>query len=238
MDCIGVENLVKFYNGIRVLDSISFHIGCGERWALIGPNGAGKSTTLKILAGLIPLDSGEVRIMGYKPGSEEAKRLIGYLPEDSDPFPALSVEDNLKFVAALRNVKNADDYIEYLLTLLDLSKYRNYKASSLSKGNKQKLAIAMVLLSKPKILLLDEPLNYLDLPSQEVVIQLLNELKDVTILVSTHIMSIANRLATNALIIVNGRIMWKGKFEELKRLGEGSLEKIIIDIMRGKLGVK
>ncbi|BAB65232.1 ABC transporter ATP-binding protein [Sulfurisphaera tokodaii] len=231
MLCIHVSNVEKRYGSLIALNGISFDINCNEKWALLGPNGAGKSTLLKILAGLIRPDKGEVKIMDKDPSSVEIKKILGYLPEDADPFPGLSVIDNLKFVASLRNVD--ENKIYDLLDILDLRRYINYKASTLSRGNKQKLAIAMAILHEPNIILLDEPLNYLDIPTQETVIELLKKMN--TLLVSTHILSVADKLATKVLIISNGIIRWMGDFVELKKMANGneSIEHIIARLIKG-----
>ncbi|BFI75377.1 ABC transporter ATP-binding protein [Sulfurisphaera ohwakuensis] len=231
MLCIHVSNVEKRYGNLIALNGISFDINCNEKWALLGPNGAGKSTLLKILAGLIRPDKGEVKIMDKDPSSVEIKKILGYLPEDADPFPGLSVIDNLKFVASLRNVD--ENKIYDLLDVLDLRHYINYKASTLSRGNKQKLAIAMAILHEPNIILLDEPLNYLDIPTQETVIELLKKMN--TLLVSTHILSVADKLATKVLIISNGIIRWMGDFVELKKMANGNepIEHIIAKLIKG-----
>ncbi|QIW23099.1 ABC transporter ATP-binding protein [Sulfolobus sp. S-194] len=231
MLCIHVNNVEKRYGNLIALNGISFDINCNEKWALLGPNGAGKSTLLKILAGLIRPDKGEVKIMDKDPSSIEIRKILGYLPEDADPFPGLSVIDNLKFVASLRNVDESKIYD--LLDILDLRHYMNYKASTLSRGNKQKLAIAMAILHEPNIILLDEPLNYLDIPTQETVIELLKKMN--TLLVSTHILSVADKLATKILVISNGIIRWMGDFVELKKMASENepIEHIIARLIKG-----
>ncbi|BCU70747.1 ABC transporter ATP-binding protein [Stygiolobus caldivivus] len=231
MECISVRDLVKRYGDTIALNGVSFKIMCGEKWALLGPNGAGKSTTLKILAGLIKPDAGEVKIKGDDPTSLSSKRRIGYLPEDADPFPALSVEDNLRFMMVLRGIKD-EKRLEYLIEVLELDKFRKYKAAELSRGNKQKLAIAMTILHSPEILLLDEPLNYLDIPTQDLVIDLFQSLRDSTFIVSTHIMSVANKLTDKAMVLSNGALKWMGDFEELKGMGE-SIEKVVAKLIKG-----
>ncbi|BFH73295.1 ABC transporter ATP-binding protein [Sulfurisphaera javensis] len=231
MFCISVKDLTKRYGNVIALYNVTFNIECNEKWALLGPNGAGKSTMLKILAGLIKPDKGEVRIMDKDPSSPEVRKILGYLPEDADPFPGLSVIDNLKFVASLRDVDESKIYD--LLDLLDLRQYMNYKASTLSRGNRQKLAIAMAILHNPSLLLLDEPLNYLDIPSQETVIDLFSRLNS-TLLVSTHILSVADRLATKVLIISNGTIRWIGDFSLLRSMGKEDepIERIVARIIK------
>ena len=231
MECIKVKNLFKKFGDVYAINGISFEIKCGERWALLGPNGAGKSTTLKILAGLMKPDGGEVKIKGLDPTSLEAKRLIGYLPEDADPFPALTVEDNLRFMMVLRGIED-EERMNYLIEVLELDKYRKYKASELSRGNRQKLAIAMAILHSPEILLLDEPLNYLDIPTQDIVIELFRSMNS-TFLISTHIMSVADRLTDHVIILSGGSIKWMGSFDELKSMGD-SLEKVVSRLIRSK----
>lgn len=207
-------------------------IRCGERVSLLGPNGAGKSTTLKIIAGLLKPDSGEVLIKGYNPNSIEAKRLMGYLPEDPSPYISLSVQENLEYIGSVRKTKDLPDRINYLMGILSLEQYRKSRTSSLSRGNRQKLALALSLIHNPKILIMDEPLNYLDIPSQERVFKMLKEM-DATFLVSTHIMSIAERLTDRVIMISNGHPIWNGTIEELRERGDPSepIESIVSRLM-------
>lgn len=232
MICIQAKEITKKFGNLIALDNVTFNIGCSEKWALLGPNGAGKSTLLKILAGLIRPDKGEIVILGKSPLSQEVRQILGYLPEDADPFPGLSVIDNLKFIASIRNVE--ENRIYELIDELDLKPYVNFKASNLSRGNRQKLAIAMAILHNPKVLFLDEPLNYLDIPSQETVIDIINKLKETTLIVSTHILSVAGRLTDKVMIISAGKIRWEGSFDSLKELGKEDepIEKIVSRIIK------
>jgi len=218
-ECIGVSNVFKSYGKVIALKDLSFTIPCGEKYALLGPNGSGKSTTLKILIGLLKPDSGEVRVGGADPGSSEARSIVGYLPEDASPYRTLSVRENLEYIAALRNVEDVKEAADSLLDYLDLREYEKAKVGRLSRGNMQKLAIALTLVHKPKILLLDEPLNYLDIPTQEKVISFLNSL-NATHLVSTHIMAIAGRLTKKVIMISRGTVIWQGSMDDLKKLGK------------------
>ncbi|MBP1357913.1 MAG: ABC transporter ATP-binding protein [Sulfolobus sp.] len=229
--CIYVQGVEKKFGNTLALNNVSFTIPCGEKWALLGPNGAGKSTLLKVISGLIKPDSGVVKVMGEDSKSPKVRALLGYLPEDADPFPGLSVIDNLKFISAIRGVDESQIY--ELIEILGLRQYINYKASALSRGNKQKLAIAMAILHKPRILLLDEPLNYLDIPSQETVLELLKGFRDSTFLVSTHILSVADKLTEKALIISNGTIRWLGDFSSLRSMSNESIEQVVSKIIRG-----
>lgn len=230
--CIQLKDVVRSFGSIEALKGLSMGIRCGERVSLLGPNGAGKSTTLKIIAGLLRPDSGSVFINGYPPNSMEAKRLMGYLPEDPSPYISLSVQENLEYIGSVRNTANLGDRIEYLLQTLNLTPYRRYKTSSLSRGNRQKLALALSLIHSPKILIMDEPLNYLDIPSQEKVYEMLKAM-DATFLVSTHIMSISERLTDRVVMISRGHPIWTGTIEELRERGspDEAIESIVSRLM-------
>ncbi len=219
--------VTKRYGKVIALNSLTFEIPIGSKVALLGPNGAGKTTTLKIIAGLLTPDMGYVKVMGRDPESIEGKRIIGYLPEDAQPYRTLSVRENLEYIGALRGVENLKEKVEKLLDLLNLREYEKAKVGRLSRGNVQRLAIALALIHDPKILLLDEPLNYLDIPTQEEVIKILNSL-DATMLVSTHIMSVATRLTDQVLMINKGKLIWKGYIDEIRKLSKEERLEIIV----------
>ncbi len=235
MPCIEMENIVKMYGQKRALDNLSFSVECGESMALIGPNGAGKSTTLKILSGLLEADSGTASVMNENPSSMEAKRIIGYLPEDATPYMTLTVRENLEYIGALRKVQDIKEKVDFILDFMNLKEYSLAKVSALSRGNRQKLSLSLAIIHDPKVLLLDEPLNYLDIPAQEGVIKYFKNM-NATFLVSTHIMSIAERFTTRVMIINHGRKIWEGDISELKeksREGDESIESVITKIMGG-----
>lgn len=231
-DCILMENVRKTYDRNVALSNMSMRISCGERYALLGPNGAGKSTTLKLLVGLLFPDQGDISIMGNDPRSMDAKKVIGYLPEDASPYVNLSVRENLEYLSSLRGLEDVSGRADDLMDTLGLREYERYKVNKLSRGNRQKLSIGLSIVHRPKVLLLDEPLNYLDIPTQEAVTDLFNAL-DATILCSTHIMSIAERLTENILIIARGSVVWRGSMDELRSLGSGeeSVEHIVSKLM-------
>lgn len=232
--CIEVESVTKFYGHKAALDGLSFSIPCGEKYALIGPNGAGKSTTLKLLVGLLVPDGGSVSIDGVNPTARDAKKLIGYLPEDASPYNTLSVRENLEYIGAIRQVPDLGPRVDELIYDLGLGEYERSKVSKLSRGNRQKLAVGLAVIHKPEILLLDEPLNYLDIPTQEMTISIFEKL-NATVLVSTHIMSIAERLTHGAIVISRGQTIWNGTMEELKQLGDPNepIERVVMRLMTG-----
>ena len=234
-DAIAVKEVRKRYGRVEALRGLTFSVPEGGRYALLGPNGAGKTTTLRILAGLLRPDSGEVSVLGRDPSRDYGvKAYIGYLPEDATPYLMLTVRENLEYIAALRGVEDPRGRAEEVMDLLGLRQYENYKVSALSRGNVQRLAIALAIVHRPKVLLLDEPLNYLDIPTQEEVVGVLSKL-DATMLVSTHIMSVAGRLTDHVLIINGGRLVWQGTFDDLRRMGreDERIESVVARLMRG-----
>jgi ABC-2 type transport system ATP-binding protein len=231
---IELDHITKSYGSVQALSDLSFKIPVDGKYALLGPNGAGKSTTLKLLVGSLRPDSGDVKILGSSPESKAAKAAVGYLPEDALPYRMLSVRENLEYIGALRGVPDLKGRVDYLLDELDLRQYERSNVGRLSRGNTQKLAIALALVHSPKVLLLDEPLNYLDIPTQERVISMLDKLEG-THLVSTHIMSIAGRLTDSVVMISRGAILWTGTIEELRKKGspEEPIEKVVARMMTG-----
>lgn len=239
--CIDASDLRKSYGLVIALDGLSVKVPCGGAAALIGPNGAGKTTTLRILAGLLRPDSGVVLINGIDMYKEplKAKMVLGYLPEDASPFLTLTVRENMEYIGALRRMDKDTllGRVNYLLDELELREYENAPVSRLSRGNRQKVAMALAVLHDPKVLLLDEPLNYLDIPTQEKVIKLLKSMnsRGTTVLVSTHIMSIAQRLADSVLIINKGHAIWSGSMQELAGLSKENehIEEVVARLMSG-----
>ncbi len=230
--CIEMKGVTKKYDVIPALNGIDIEIPWGARYSLIGPNGAGKSTTLKILVGLLKPDGGTARVGGFDPVSNEAKRLIGYLPEDAYPYINLTLTENLEYIGAIRGVEDPKSRAVELIQRLDLLPYRFTKVSQLSRGNRQKLSVALAIVHHPKVILLDEPLNYLDIPTQASVIKMLDDLK-ATYLVSTHIMEIAEKLSRNVIIIGHGKVTWNGTMTDLKNMaGEGErIEEVVARLM-------
>ena len=230
--CIEMKGVTKKYDAIPALNGIDMEIPWGARYSLIGPNGAGKSTTLKILVGLLKPDGGSVKIGGFDPVTNDAKRIIGYLPEDAYPYINLTLTENLEYIGAIRGVEDPKSRAAELIQKLDLVPYRFTKVSQLSRGNRQKLSVALAIVHHPKVILLDEPLNYLDIPTQASVIKMLDELK-ATYLVSTHIMEIAEKLSRNVIIIGHGKVTWNGTMDDLRNMARGSerIEEVVARLM-------
>lgn len=201
----------------EVLMGISFKIGSGSKVSLIGKNGVGKSTALKIAAGLLKPKSGYVTIDGESPEEEETKRRIGFVPEEPMPYRFLSVRENIEYSAALRGVSDVTGASNEMMVNFDIGNLARVRAAGLSRGNRQRLGLAMGLVHAPEILILDEPLNYLDIPTQERLSETLRKSR-ATLLVSTHLVSTATRLTERMMIMVGGKINWEGSYRELEEL--------------------
>ena len=161
---IAVRELTKLYGSFKAVDSISFDVGPGEVLGLVGPNGAGKTSTLRCLAGIMRPTRGTVSIGHHDIQVEpvEAKRELAFIPDEPHLFDYLTVQEHLRFIARLYNVADAEQRIAPLLAELELSDKLETLPGALSRGMKQKLAIACGLLHNPSVLILDEPLTGLD----------------------------------------------------------------------------
>ncbi len=230
--CISLHDVWKSYGKNPALKGLSMTVECGKRIALLGPNGAGKSTTLRIIAGLLRTDRGEVYVAGNKPNDIEAKRMLGFLPEDATPYLTLSVRENLEYIGSIRKTEDLPGRVDELMDMLDLRQYERSRTSKLSRGNRQKLALALAIIHRPEIIIMDEPLNYLDIPTQESVIGYLSGMKS-TFLVSTHIMSIAERMTSKIIMIADGQKIWDGDISELRKKAgpDVPIEKIVSQMM-------
>lgn len=220
---IEVENLVKTYGDRRALDNISFKISKGEVVGLLGPNGAGKSTTMKIITGFMSPTSGSARVCGYDVFENplEVKRRIGYLPEHPPLYLDMYVEDYLKYVAQLKKVSVAEisQNINLALEKTQLKDVRKRIIKNLSKGFKQRVGIAQALVSKPEILILDEPTVGLDPKQVAEIRDLINQLKgDHTIILSTHILSEVQATCSKIIIIHQGKLILEESIDNLQKV--------------------
>lgn len=221
MEIISTENLTKKYKNFYALDNISLHVNQGEIYGFLGLNGAGKTTTIRILLGMIKPSSGSYKLFGRDSHpSDLLWNDVGYMVETPLSYPNLTVYENLLIFAKLRNLNISD--IDNIINRLHLGIYRNKQAAKLSLGNQQRLGLAKALIHKPKLLVLDEPINGLDPQGIVEVRELLLELakKGTTIFISSHILSEISRLATRIGIIHEGKL--------IKELYSSDLEKELI----------
>jgi ABC-2 type transport system ATP-binding protein len=219
--------------GRPAVDRLNLTVRRGELYALLGPNGAGKTTTLRMLVGLLAPDAGEVQVLGVDMASDPAaaKQQIAYLPDDPMLYGKLKPTEYLEFVAGLWgvNAEEAEPRARRLLDWLDLAKHAHELTEGFSRGMKQKLALAGALIHEPQLLVLDEPLTGLDAAAARQVKDLL--LKHVhdggTVILTTHILEVAERLAQRIGIIQQGRLIAEGTLDELRRQTEGeTLEEV------------
>jgi ABC-2 type transport system ATP-binding protein len=234
---IRVEDLCFSYGATDVLHGLTFSIGRGEVTGLLGPNGAGKSTTIKILTGILEARSGCVEVDGLRlPGqSVELKRRIGYVPEAADLYESLSAQEFLELCGRLHDLddRTLAARIEALLTSFDLIDQRLAALGSYSKGMRQKVLISAALLHNPAIVFLDEPLTGLDVESAVLVKSLLAALatQGRTIVYSSHVLDVVERICTRVLIIDKGRLVADGSPDALKtQAHETSLEAVFRDL--------
>jgi ABC-2 type transport system ATP-binding protein len=208
---IDVEQVRKSFDGTRALDGFTLHVGAGELFGLVGPNGAGKTTLMKVLSTLLPMDSGTAQIGGLNVNKQarEAKRLIGYLPDQPGVYQDMSVREFLEFFAdafQLRGSRNRAA-VDQALERSGLADRSETSVEQLSFGMKQRLVLAKTLLHDPKVLLLDEPATGLDPLAR---IELREQLKrlqaeGITILISSHILSDLEDICTQIALIGGGR---------------------------------
>ena len=204
----------------KVLNNISIHVPKGSIYGFLGPNGAGKSTTMRLLTGIIPEQDSAIKLFD-QPLQKQLPMVfskIGSLVESPALYLHLSGIDNLKYIAKLRNIP--EEKIHETLELVDLSRDGKRKAKQYSLGMKQRLAIAMALLSDPELLLLDEPVNGLDpngiIDIRKLLIKL-NQEKGVTIFVSSHLLSEIEKMCTHVGIISKGKLRFEGTMQELSK---------------------
>ncbi len=221
-----IKNLVKHFGDKVAVDHLDLTIPQGEFHALLGPNGAGKTTTLRMVAGLLKADSGSAAIMGHDIATDAlaAKKLLAFLPDDPLLYGKLKPLEYLEFVAGLWRIDGdvAAPRAEELLKWLDLWNNTNELIEGFSRGMRQKLALAGALIHDPQVLILDEPLTGLDAAAARQVKDILLERvkHGNTIVLTTHILEMAERLAECISIIQKGKIIAQGSLDELRDLAK------------------
>lgn len=212
------NNLTKKYNDFIALDNVNIEVRKGDIYGLIGRNGAGKTTLMKVITTLTNKTSGEFSLFNHKDNDlKETKRRIGCLIENPAFFPNLTAYENLKYYTIQKGIMNKEQIIESL-KLVDLADTKKKKFKNFSLGMKQRLGIAFAILDNPDFIILDEPINGLDpigISELRYTFKRLNEERDITILISSHILSELYVLATRFCIIENGKVLKEMTKEEL-----------------------
>ena len=224
-----LKNVNKTFGKRKVIDNISLDVKEGEIYGFLGPNGSGKTTTIKMILRMIDLDSGEIRVNGYdtKKEFEKAMECIGAIVENPDMYKYMSGIDNLKLHARIRNIDQKR--IQEVLELVELKDRAKDKVGKYSLGMKQRLGLALTLLHKPKVLILDEPTNGLDPAGIKKLRDILKEIshkKGVAVFVSSHILSEMQLMCDKVAVIDNGKLM---KVEEITHSQE-KVEKLEIRV--------
>jgi ABC-2 type transport system ATP-binding protein len=235
---LSVEALSKSYEGREAVRALSFEVQAGSLLGLVGPNGAGKTTTLRSIAGVLPVRSGRVRVCGHDVEREPtaAKRRLYWVPDDPQPFDTLTVDEHLEFTAALYELRDWRARAEQLLERFELAERRDALGGELSRGMRQKLAFCCAWLTRPSLILMDEPLSGLDPRGIRSAKQALRELaaEGTAVILSSHLLAVIEELATRILILAAGRKVFEGSLSEARAAasaGEGSsLEEVFLAV--------
>ena len=237
-DALVIRGLTKTFRAPAV-DDLNLTIRSGELYALLGPNGAGKTTTLRMVAGLLKPDAGSISVFGVDTLADPlaAKRLIAWAPDEPMLYDRLTPLEYLEFVAGLWGVeaKAASARSEDLLRMLGLWEERGRRCEGFSRGMKQKTALAGALIHDPKLLILDEPLTGLDAGAARQVKDLLTARTraGATVILTTHILEVAERMADRIGIIQHGRLLTEGRLEDLRAQAgdrDASLEDLFLEL--------
>ena len=231
MRTIEVVDLTKYYGSFLAVNGVSFEVKKGEIFGFLGPNGAGKTTTVRTIIGVLRPSSGEIRVLGYNILDErekiKARERMGIVPEMANPYVDLTAMQNLRLMGELYGMerKGIEKHSIELLKLFGLYEKRNVKVRAFSKGMRQRLILAMAMISDPELLILDEPTSGLDVISARLIKDVIREEKrnGKTIFMTTHNMVDANELCERIGIIRRGRLIAIDTPEKLKQLVKGSV---------------
>ncbi len=235
---LDVQGLSRKFGEQLAVDELCLQVRAGEILGLVGPNGAGKTTTLRSLAGILPLQDGDVRVAGFDVREEElqAKGALAWVPDDAKPFESLTVLEQLEFNAHLYKTEHWRDRAEALLERFDLSEKRDAIGSELSRGMRQKLALCCAWIADPKLVLMDEPLLGLDPRGIREARLAIREWADsgVAVVLSSHLLEWIEALADRILIMDRGQAVFTGTIDQarsdLAGGSDGSLEEIFLSI--------
>ena len=238
-----LASLSKRFGSHLAVNNLTLQIFQGSLYALLGPNGAGKTTTLRMVAGLLQPDEGDALIFGHsiRRSPNQAKQLLAYLPDEPLLYNKLRSMEYLEFVAGLWGVPatKAQPRAQELLQQLSLWDVRSDLIETFSRGMKQKLALAGAFIHQPRVIILDEPLSGLDAAAARVVKDMLADYvqRGNTVILTTHIMEVAERMAQRIGIINHGQLIAEGTLDELRtRSGEtgGTLETVFLELTQSE----
>ncbi|MBC7924987.1 MAG: ABC transporter ATP-binding protein [Bryobacteraceae bacterium] len=223
---IHCEKLTKHFGSHQAVNDVSFSVGRGEICAVLGPNGAGKSTLIRLLTGLLRPDAGTATIAGWNVSARslQLRRLIGVVPENLALPPELTIEEHLQLTGPIYGIDDAETRVRsgQILQLLDLADKGKTLAREGSHGMRKKTALAMALLHNPSVLILDEPFEGIDPASSESIRVLLKTISErgITVLFTSHILPLVDRLATHLILIRAGEVVHDSPASHLTRTAE------------------
>ena len=220
MNIITIENVCKNYKSKKALDNVSLSINQAELFGLLGVNGAGKTTLIKILCGLTKKTSGTITINNFNLDNEidKIKEIIDISPQETSVANNLTVKENLEFFANIYNNRDVNT-INEIIDIFNLNEVLNQRAKTLSGGYKRRLSIAIALISKPKILFLDEPTLGLDVFARRELWNIIKKLqKNITIILTSHYLEEIENLCDRVAILSNGKLLKTGTIEEIKQI--------------------
>ena len=233
MNVLELSHLTKIYKNNRGIKDLSFSIEKGQVYGLLGPNGSGKTTTMKIITGLVHADIGNVKIFGCNPDDdfEKAMQNVGCMIENPGFYPYLTARQNLEIVRKLY-LNCPEAAVDHILEQVGLSKYQHDKTEKYSLGMKQRLGLAMTLISEPEFIIFDEPMNGLDIEGMALVRNIIkNQVqKGRTILISSHLAVEIEQVCTHTAIIRDGVLLNEAKVPELLAV-YGSVENYYLSLV-------
>ena len=238
-NALEITDLYKSFDRPAVA-GLTMNVRPGEFYGLLGPNGAGKTTTLKMVTGLLRPDSGAIKVFGHDTLRDpvSAKRITAWVPDEPMIYDRLTPMEYLEFVAGLWEIDGgtARAEAEHLLDWLKLTPHAHERCEGFSRGMRQKVALAGALIHNPMLIILDEPLTGLDAASARLVKGVLKERvsSGATVIMTTHILEVAERMAERIGVIAAGRLVAEGTLAELRTLagkGDGTLEDVFLDIV-------
>jgi ABC-2 type transport system ATP-binding protein len=238
-DMIEFVNLVKKFGGLVAVNDLTLTVARGEFFAMLGPNAAGKTTTLKLLAGLMKPTSGSARVCGFDVQQQplEARRRMAYVPDFPFLYDKLTAREFFRFIGRLFQMEDAriESRAQELVARFHLDDFADRPLEGLSHGTRQRVAIVSALLHDPEVLVMDEPMVGLDPQHSRVVKDVLKErsLKGMTVLLSTHELSVAEEMADRIGVVHDGRLIAVGTREELRQQSgaSGLLEDIFLTLI-------
>lgn len=240
MNAIETRLLTRRFGDLTAVDRLDLEIPEGELFALLGVNGAGKTTTIRMLCGLLPPTSGDARLLGHSivTDAAAAKRLLNVSPQETAVAPALTVRENLAFIAGVYGMarREADRAADGMIERMGLQSVAGRRAKQLSGGWQRRLSIAMGLITEPKILFLDEPTLGLDVLARRELWQVIEALRGhITVVLTTHYLEEAEALSDRIGVMAGGRLKALGTARELvERTGAASFEDAFVALAAGK----